>query len=87
MGMTDEQRRALRAAWKDPERRAAFYKRIGESLRAARERAGMTPAQVEQIAGIKAHTIVAIEEARYHSSITQVEAIANAIGARLDIVT
>ena len=46
---------------------------------------GVTPEEVCEKAGIRMSTLASIEEGRYNSGIREIDAIAQALGATIDI--
>lgn len=82
----DDWRRERRAAvWQNPTAAAAVRTRLGARLRDERERRGITLEQLEQATGIKAGKLRHYEAGKYMPGVVETNAIANAIGCKLDI--
>lgn len=86
--MTDQQRKEIRQnGLSSPQFRAKVAADIGRQILEQRTTAGMTPEQVERLTGYKASKIVAHERGDYPpKSVTELEAIAEAIGCTIKLV-
>ena len=58
---------------------------VGERVRAARNRAGMTQWQMAERMGVTQPSIAAIEAGRTNPTLGQLAAIADALGSGLDV--
>ncbi|PWG66934.1 helix-turn-helix domain-containing protein [Bifidobacterium callitrichidarum] len=61
------------------------YPEVGESLRKARESAGMSQDQLAEASGISRITISRIEQAHINPSFRSLEALAQGMGRKLTI--
>lgn len=85
--MNDQERREQRqATFNNAEHRHKLAARIGGTIAARRVQAGITPEQIEQLLGIKPRRLADIENGKFLPSPDTLEAIANCIGCRLEIV-
>lgn len=86
--MTDQQRHDIRQnGLSSPAFRAKVAADIGQQIREQRTAAGMTPEQIERLTGYKATKIMAHERGDYPpKSVTELEAIAEAIGCTIKLV-
>jgi putative transcriptional regulator len=66
-------------------RSSIYAKRVGESIRAARQSAGLTQAAVAQRMGVSAPYIVAVEAGRANPTVGQLAAFAEAMQLGLDV--
>ena len=58
--------------------------RVTNSLRAARERAGLTQAELAQQVGVTRQTLIAIEQGRYSPTLELAFQLARAFGTGID---
>lgn len=86
--MNDQQRKQTRdQGYLTDDYRRQVALSIGQQLARQREQAAMTPEQIEQATGIKASRIRAYERGDYPpKSVTELSAIAEAIGCTIRIV-
>lgn len=87
--MNDQERRQVRqsAGYLAPGFRERVAADIGARIRQARESAGMTHEQVEQLTGFKATMLAKVEQGYYPPKlVTELYAIAQAIGCHIEVV-
>lgn len=66
-------------------RSSIYSKRVGQSIRAARQSAGLTQAEVARRMGVSAPYVVAVEGGRANLTVGQLAAFAEAMQRGLDV--